>query len=553
MHNKATRLIAPATGCRKLRAPVVLVLMALAGCFGPPTMHYDIQEYNKQVVSSEQQMLLYNIGRLNRNQPPHFMMLSSVSQTRMFSAGLSFQWTQLWNSLVTPSLAKPGTTKDSGTFQAGPFTAGTVENPTITFVPIQGQDFAQRFETPLTDKLTLFLEDREWYATDAEKEAIVLLFAQSLSLSHGDDDKCKKDKSGFYVNRFSDPQDSHLEQTHYYVGMSDCVKEIVQSYSDFVQIDANHKVPTEASDEPKAADLVTALQANYKWAKDGDKFALTNPVKIPAWLDYSPEFTAPSRSKKPDSSAPIFWVQKKPPWQGLQYTLPKGYAWKAYNVKGGKTLFVLTPDGYDLERDGNGDLRLKNGNPVLVEVKGKEPKEDVRFSYGDKVVKEVWPVPQNYFYFELRKNESGKDPSTIVTDAIAERDCFSDLELDPANGLVCGFFKIGNLLQILQRLAGLACTPKAKSDNACGPSIFGIGSKEDIPSWADSSAPFTYQADEGHEEKKWVWVPAHDPVNEAQLAERDRKTFFTLYKLYQMSLVDTSKLVAGAPPVTISK
>jgi len=174
-----------------------------------------------------------------------------------------------------------------------------------------------------------------------------------------------------------------------------------------------------------------------------------------------------------------------------------------------------------------------------------------QFSYADEVVNFVWPVTKNYFYVEMRKNDP-KAP--LVTDAIAERACFSQPDKDdPANNVVCGFLKIGNLLQIMQRLGEQSCTPDAKSKDACGPSIFGIGSKQDIPPWADSKASFTYRAENRSEEKKWVWVPAHDPQADPVRAERDRKMFFTLYKLYQMSVVDTSKLVTGAPAITISK
>ena len=562
MPNRA-KLVGQSTGWRRLKASIGLVLAALAGCFGPPTMHYDVQEYNKQVVSSEQQMLLYNIGRLNQNQPPHFMMVSSVSQTRTFSGGTSFQW------MTNPSI-----------WTVGPFTAGGVENPTITFVPIQGQDFAQRFESPLTDKFTLFLEDRAWYSESTEPADIVMLFAQSLNLYHGDSKQCP---AGLYVNRHlhQDEVDSSGNQQSIVASsqvgqqaMKDlyisnqavqgsrdseslfkCVKEITRTTTDSVLIDASHLIPTKQSEDPKAADLVTALQAGYKWTKAGDKFVLANAVKIPAWFDYTPEFATPSEPKKPESSAPIFWVQKKPPWQGLQYTLPKGYTWKTYKVNqnaaaAAEQLYALIPDGYDLERYPNGELkRDKNGYPVLAEVKAEGPSsEALRFSYGDEIANDLWPVPQNYFYVELRENTP---EAPIVTDAIAERACFPHPDKSvPVNNVVCGYFKIGNLLQIMQRLADMACKypyPEKKPVPAdCSQSIFGMG--DSVPSWADTSAPYQHRLT-----GPYVWVPAHNPILQPELADRDRKTFFNLYKLYQLSLVDTSKLVTGAPPVTISK
>ena len=146
---------------------------------------------NKQVVSSEQEMLLYNIGRLNRKQPPHFMMLSSVSQSRTFSAGTSFEW------MSNPSI-----------WTAGPFTAGAVENPTITFVPIQGSDFAQRFESPLADKFSLFLEDRRWSPALEEKKAIAMLMVRSLNLLHGDITNHRSCAAGILVKAPDKPDSS---------------------------------------------------------------------------------------------------------------------------------------------------------------------------------------------------------------------------------------------------------------------------------------------------------------------------------------------------------
>jgi hypothetical protein len=492
MPNQATTLIVRSIGWRRLKALIGLVLMALAGCFGPPTMHYDIQEYNKQVVSSEKQMLLYNIGALHIRQPPHFMMVSSVSQTRMFSASTSFQW------MTNPSI-----------WTAGPFTAGGVENPTITFVPIQGQDFAQRFESPLTDKFSVFFEDLNWSAPREDLANLVDLFAESLDLTHGDSDKCK---AGYYRNRLPTPQDQKDTdpEPHYYAnGFSECVEEITKTQGlDVEQIDGGHTVPTKASDDPKAADLVTALQAGYKWAKNGDKFELTNPVRMPAWFDYTPDF---GKAPEKPYSSPVLWVEKRPSnlrWQGLQYTLPKGYSWKAYKVnrhdgKGVKRLYALVPDDSDLEHYGNGELRLdKDGNPIILEVKAKEPSEDVRFSYANEVIDEQWPFPYDMVYVEFRHG--------MVDNDAAERLCFSKPDSSKSNGkdqngLICGYFKIGNLLQIMQRLADMACPYQdEKSIEAnCPQSIFGIG--DSIPAWAENSAPYQ------HITGPYVYVPAHNP------------------------------------------
>lgn len=534
-------------------------------------MHYDIQEYNKEALSSEKQMLLFNIGELHYKQPPHFMMLSSIAQTRSFSAGASFQWSQVLNALTPTTMfesmftTKKGTTitktttgptpiAEGSTWEAGPFTAATSESPTFQFVPLQGQDFAQRFESSLTDKFTLFLEDQRWSSRAPQNEALVMLFAQSLFLWHGETD--------------GRPCSPGLLRNDGHTTFSQCVDEIVTSEPYYELIDSGYPVPTGSSEGPKAVDLVPALAAGYEFPKDGDKGMLTKPIKIPAWFDYNPDFVAAPKPK-PKSSEPLppVWSQKREPkWrQNTAYFLPKDYKWKEYLVnidpkKSAQHIYALVPDGYDLARDENGYLRRDaqrhyipkksrevihsaigrwtKGSPTITETK-KLDLEDVgspiggpgipsgttilavnasmrkatmshnadrdsagtmsvgdvdrffdRFSYGDEVVSDVWPVPQDYFYVELRKGE--------VDDATAKDLCHSQTDkIDPANpvnnNLVCGYFKIGNLLQIMQRLAEMACTYQDKKDieQNCSQSIFGIGTS--VPSWAENSAPYRHR------------------------------------------------------------
>jgi hypothetical protein len=109
-------------------------------------MHYDIQQYNKEVLSSEKEMLLYNIAALAEEQSPHFTMVSNISASRSFTSTSTFTFTNVRNKLFL------GT--NTSDFQKGSnaygeaVATGVTENPTITYLPIQGQDFASRFESP---------------------------------------------------------------------------------------------------------------------------------------------------------------------------------------------------------------------------------------------------------------------------------------------------------------------------------------------------------------------------------------------------------------------
>jgi len=620
-----------------------VTVLAFTGCFGATAMHTDIQEYNKQIVSSEQEMLLYNIGRLHYRLPPHFMMLASIAQTREFSTSAAFQWSQVFTAInpittiartignATSPTTNTATTTSStldqgGNWQAGPFSAEVEENPTIQFVPVQGAEFAQRFESSMTQTLVLLSEEQRSSPPSTGSDSdqldrvhqnqldLLTLMAENLYLLNGDD-KCPlpPDK-----NRLLSNEAAHRE-------FQDCLLEVVKKTTVLQNIDAGFPIPTKAAEDPKAADVVTALLAGYEWDKVGDKFTLTSARRIPAWFDFDPSFVGPPA--RPDPSTPVFWIEKRPSWRYMNYKLPKNYAW--YNVqidskevKAGE-ITALLPDGYELKRNDTShrlELDAQRKHYILVKSSGgpshtatgrlekgdrfNYQAEDFvdtdkdrsiigkgipsntfistvdlrkhtvelthaatesspsdrelsvgdlgQFWYGPKVVHFVWPVANRYFYFELRHDNAGGLAS--------EQACFRDPAKNasatdpvlPTEGVVCGYFEIGTLLEIMQRLS-CAGEPLDQKSKCYDNSIFGIGTE--VPKWADTYAPFEHRTSSGNVEKGWVWVPNHDPGpdNKNADADRDRRMFLALYKLYQLSLVDTSKLVSGITPVTISK
>jgi hypothetical protein len=336
-------------------------------------MRWDIDAYNREYLEAEKRMLLFNIALLRHDQPPHFMMLSAVAQTRSFSAGASFQWSHVWNSLLAPFVSGAGssqnvrtiTPRGSDTYAVGPFTAAIAENPTFTFTPIQGQDFAGRFESPLPDKLTTFLEDVRW-GNLGQMEEIVEVFADSLVLQHGDVGACQQT---VYENK-RDPDPRHRG----YKQLWDCVRFITHRPNlEYTAIDAiAHQVPTvtpeDTSSTPAAADVVSALQAGYEWAKKGDKTVLTLPVKLPAWFDYDPKSVPPPRAEPlPSDLVPVshpFWLEPKPRWENLAYSLPPKYKWWRYD----NDRYALLPDGYGLDAK-----TIHTSQPTLREEKTAAP------------------------------------------------------------------------------------------------------------------------------------------------------------------------------------
>jgi hypothetical protein len=215
--------------CITLRVLLLnLMILVFTGCFGAGTMHYDIQQYNKEVLSSEKEMLLYNIAALGEGQSPHFTMVSNISASRTFTASSTFTFTNLWNRLFLPQKTV-NTTKGSNTYAAG-VTAGLTESPTITYLPIQGQDFGTRFESPITpDKLNIFLEDINLNPkTQEHEEWLMLLIAQDVEILHGDTE-CPEGPAP--INK----------ELHYDL-FRNCVSHIIESSTDVSEIDANHVI-----------------------------------------------------------------------------------------------------------------------------------------------------------------------------------------------------------------------------------------------------------------------------------------------------------------------
>lgn len=187
-------------------------------------------------------------------------------------------------------------------------------------------------------------------------------------------------------------------------------------------------------------------------------------------------------------------------------------------------------------------------------------------SYANDIAKALWPVPQDYFYVEIRPKKQNLTEDFVKAACVNTDDAGTDNKASPADPgtdpVICGYFKIGHLLQILQQLGKMACTSgnpsddPNKEDDPCWQSIVGVGSKPS--SWAVKSTEFKYPTKNGLK-NAYIWLPAHNPGAQFtdkdgnNLGQRDIRVFLLLYKLYQMSLVDTSKLLAGTPPVTISK
>lgn len=122
-------------------AIAVGVMCLLSGCLSPIALHHAVLAYDRSVEQVTSEQLLLNIIRAKFYQPLHFTKVSSVAATFDFrvSAGI-----------IPPEGDARGL--------VGPlFSVTAAENPTVTIIPIDGEEFTTRLLTPLDEKRFLRL------------------------------------------------------------------------------------------------------------------------------------------------------------------------------------------------------------------------------------------------------------------------------------------------------------------------------------------------------------------------------------------------------------
>ncbi len=132
-----------------LRVSAIFILalfpIGLTGCLSPIAMHRAVIEYDRTVSYVEADLLLLNIARARYHRPVHFTAVSSVAATFDFrtSAGISGGFGRAVDPDQRPLNLE--------------YSASVAENPTITIVPITGEEFTKRVLRPLDEDKVEFL------------------------------------------------------------------------------------------------------------------------------------------------------------------------------------------------------------------------------------------------------------------------------------------------------------------------------------------------------------------------------------------------------------
>jgi hypothetical protein len=140
--------------------------LTLSACLSPITLNRAVGAYDNAITSAASKQLLMNIARAHHRQPIHFTGVSNIAATFDFR----------FNAGATPALGG----------LAGPvlmplFGGSVAENPTISIVPIEGEEFTKRLLTPFhQNKFTLLLRQR------FDIDLLLRLMAQEVRIQHSE-------------------------------------------------------------------------------------------------------------------------------------------------------------------------------------------------------------------------------------------------------------------------------------------------------------------------------------------------------------------------------
>ncbi|MEK6707732.1 MAG: hypothetical protein AABY81_02830 [Pseudomonadota bacterium] len=136
----------------------------LTGCISPMALNRAVVAYDEAVTSAASKQLLINIARAHHHQPIHFTGVSNIAATFNFNV----------NAGAMPALGGL-----AGATMMPVFGGSVAENPTISIVPIEGEEFTKRLLTPFQQsKLTLLLRQR------FDIDLLLRLMAQEVRLQH---------------------------------------------------------------------------------------------------------------------------------------------------------------------------------------------------------------------------------------------------------------------------------------------------------------------------------------------------------------------------------
>ena len=220
----------------------LVVLSSLTGCLSPIAMHRAVIEYDRTVSYVEADLLLLNIARARYHRPVHFTAVSSVAATFDFRT----------NAGIRGGIG-PSTDSTERAINLE-YSASVAENPTITIVPITGEEFTKRVLRPLDEDKFEFLV-RQGY----DINMVLRLMAKGIAI--------EEDQGPRVLFNQPSHGDGYVEFRRRLLHLAGLDAER-KLFVEPVLFEESHSVRTDRP--PNPAEVVAALEKGFRWEGDTD-------------------------------------------------------------------------------------------------------------------------------------------------------------------------------------------------------------------------------------------------------------------------------------------
>ncbi len=230
----------------------VATAVTLTGCIGPVALHEAVLGYDQTISRLETEMLLLNIARAHHNLPDHFTVTSAIAATFDYRTNVGFTG------------EFPEGADNVFSFNVG---ASAAENPTLSIIPVQGEEFTKRILSPIDEGKFEFLVFQ-----GAPIDMVLRLMADGIVV---DDPTGKFER--FILNWPTRPEEyEEFRQRVMHLGWLNRNRHLFVGTLVF-----DEAVRAKLPGPPAAGEVIQALEKGYTWQSVGadNEYELTRTVK----------------------------------------------------------------------------------------------------------------------------------------------------------------------------------------------------------------------------------------------------------------------------------
>ena len=219
----------------------LICLTTVTGCIGPIALHEAVLGYDQTISRLEQEMLLLNIARTHHNLPVHFTVTSHIAATFDYRAN---------TGIVGTILESPGLS-----FLGLNIGASVAENPTLSIVPIQGEEFTTRILTPMDESKFKFLVFQ-----GAPIDMVARLMADGIEVQNRDGTFQR-----FILNRPTAREEyKEFRRRVLHLGWLNAHRKLFVGTLSFEE-----KIRAQLTSPLTPSDFIQALEKGYRWRRTG--------------------------------------------------------------------------------------------------------------------------------------------------------------------------------------------------------------------------------------------------------------------------------------------